>query len=431
MSFTKVEYTDQETIITAKNLNDIQDAVLALEDGLFTVEDDRSGEIITITDASNRGFRSLNIYGKTIQDGTPTPDSPVDLVSVGDGGSTNITVVGKNLFDVSRMRLGEPSLMTRTATGFSFTRGTFSGGTFASFEVPILKSQTITFSCNGSAYQPTLILYKDFVYGTQLKTVTDVGVLTYTATENLPNAVFSVIIDSKDENCVVSDIQIELGPSATTYEPYNGQTLTISTPNSLPGIPVDSSGNYTDADGQQWICDEIDLAKGVYVQRTKKVTVYGSEAENWIISGVQPVAGATRFDLDITDEQRAGQTFCLCNAYIGTNSINMYAETCWCNDAATIPSLQFRICTAYASTVEELKASLQANPVEFVYKLAIPIETPLSEEELAAYADLHTYKDHTTVSNDGLAYMELEYVMDAKKYIDGLVTGTIIPATVE
>ena len=70
-------------------------------------------------------------------------------------------------------------------------------------------------------------------------------------------------------------------------------------------------------------------------------------------------------------------------------------------------------------------------PVTVMYVLAIPIETPLSEEELAAYANLHTYKDNTTVSNDAGAWMDLEYVMDAKKYIDSLVAGGIAPARVE
>ena len=45
------------------------------------------------------------------------------------------------------------------------------------------------------------------------------------------------------------------------------QTLPISTPTGLRGIPVDSGGNYTDADGQQWVCDEIDFERGKYVQR--------------------------------------------------------------------------------------------------------------------------------------------------------------------
>ena len=45
------------------------------------------------------------------------------------------------------------------------------------------------------------------------------------------------------------------------------QSLTLATPNGLPGVSVSKDGNYTDADGQQWVCDEIDLERGKYVQR--------------------------------------------------------------------------------------------------------------------------------------------------------------------
>lgn len=48
------------------------------------------------------------------------------------------------------------------------------------------------------------------------------------------------------------------------------QSVSFSTPNGLPGIPVTSGGNYTDENGQQWICDEVDLGRGVYVQRIDK-----------------------------------------------------------------------------------------------------------------------------------------------------------------
>lgn len=48
------------------------------------------------------------------------------------------------------------------------------------------------------------------------------------------------------------------------------QTITLQTPNGLPGIPVTSGGNYTDENGQQWVCDEVDLERGVKVQRVDK-----------------------------------------------------------------------------------------------------------------------------------------------------------------
>lgn len=58
------------------------------------------------------------------------------------------------------------------------------------------------------------------------------------------------------------------------------QQLAISTPNGLPGIPVDSGGNFTDETGQQWICDEVDFEKGVYRKTVGIIENYQSESVN-------------------------------------------------------------------------------------------------------------------------------------------------------
>lgn len=73
-------------------------------------------------------------------------------------------------------------------------------------------------------------------------------------------------------------VQIEIGNKATEYEAAEQQTLTISTPNGLPGIPVTSGGNYTDGNGQQWICDEIDYKDRKRVQRCEKIASYSGQA---------------------------------------------------------------------------------------------------------------------------------------------------------
>ena len=109
------------------------------------------------------------------------------------------------------------------------------------------------------------------------------------------------------------------------------QQLSIRTPNGLPGIPVDSGGNYTDADGQQWVCDEVDFERGVYVQRIQKIASY-------------------------TDEDIDGP---------------------------------------YMSTAGQLTTGATV-----IYVLADPIETPLSAEELAAYAALMSYDGSTVISTD-------------------------------
>ena len=71
-----------------------------------------------------------------------------------------------------------------------------------------------------------------------------------------------------DVNYLAGNIILNEGTSVLPYEPYHvPQSLTLQTPNGLPGVPVSKDGNYTDSNGQQWVCDEIDLARGKYVQR--------------------------------------------------------------------------------------------------------------------------------------------------------------------
>ena len=219
----------------------------------------------------------------------------------------------------------------------------------------------------------------------------------------------------------------------------DAQSITIDTPNGLPGIPVTSGGNYTDANGQQWVCDEIDFAKGVYVQRIGVLTtedllnalfVLNNNTDNatfsqYIVHNAmsKPCAGSS----STIDPLKA-----LCNVFPLGRQIyqGTVQESFWIYQEE---SLSFLLNKATCPDVKSAKEYILGHQLEIYYILKDPIETPLSEKEFAAYASLHTYKNSTTVSNDAGAYMELEYVMDAKKYIDSLVGtgGTILPARVE
>ena len=77
-----------------------------------------------------------------------------------------------------------------------------------------------------------------------------------------------MVIQCEDE-AGFSELMVSLD-SSTAYSPYREQLLTLPTPTGLPGIPVTSGGNYTDSTGQQWVCDEVDLERGVKVQRVDK-----------------------------------------------------------------------------------------------------------------------------------------------------------------
>ena len=77
----------------AKATGDAISAVKARQNVLVGTE---TGNPIAVDDAFPAPLCGLTVYGKSTQDGTPTPDAPVPIVSAGDGGTIAVKVTGKN-----------------------------------------------------------------------------------------------------------------------------------------------------------------------------------------------------------------------------------------------------------------------------------------------------------------------------------------------
>ncbi len=173
----------------------------------------------------------------------------------------------------------------------------------------------------------------------------------------------------------------------------NSQTLTINTPNGLCGIPVDTGGNYTDSTGQQWVCDEVDFERGVYVQRVKKSIVkafnalYETEVQgryaNWNIFSVKYNSAAVKSIIAIVSYFAWARPQPL--KWVGAvSTTGLYIS----------PPRN----TDY--TVDTLKSYLTPLlPFEVCGVLATPIETPLAEEELAAYKAIKSYPHYTRIKS--------------------------------
>ena len=185
------------------------------------------------------------------------------------------------------------------------------------------------------------------------------------------------------------------------------QTMTLQTPNALPGIPVASSGNYTDESGQQWVCDEVDLARGVRVQRITKIKVTSSL--NWQMSG-----------------QKVDRYFAWFAGTSATNVLCTHFSTTVGSEVVggAIANQNNLIGFAYAqkgtSTLDEFKAFLDAKEVYVWTSLATPVETALSAAEIAAYKALTTYAPTTTISVTDGAGAEMKYQRDVNIVIKNL-----------
>lgn len=198
------------------------------------------------------------------------------------------------------------------------------------------------------------------------------------------------------------------------------QQLSIQTPNGLPGIPVDSGGNFTDADGQQWVCDEVDFEKGVYVQRTRKYTYNGTET--WYTWGVNNAAeGLTGFYCYFGNADNNNEMPAFCSLLPQNDSVWGGAEYGF--NCSSVGTGQYIICTIQNDilsdistnelAIESWKAILADKGMTVVYTLTESIESPLSAEELDAYAALHSYNGTTIVSTDeDIAGMSAKVVTD-------------------
>lgn len=203
------------------------------------------------------------------------------------------------------------------------------------------------------------------------------------------------------------------------------QTLTLPTPNGLPGIPVTSGGNYTDSTGQQWVCDEVDLTRGVRVQRVKVLNLLDSNGFDnegtWHIATKNFGAGTSYIPVEWFDSKDK----CLCTTFsvqmtsysTGSNAdLSLYYSRT--GDTISLKSALFNP-KGQSATVDEAKAWFTAHPT-YLYVPIEPIETPLTHDEIAAYKALTTYGPDTVVQAGDGAGIKLDYQRDVNLVVKNL-----------
>lgn len=213
---------------------------------------------------------------------------------------------------------------------------------------------------------------------------------------------------------------VSVGDDGDVIVSVDGKTLRIPTHNGLPAIPVTdaSLATYTDSNGQMWCADEVDFERGVYVKRVKKI-VADSSLTYKKSSAINEFG--TPYYMEITSDLPLDslksyfmsdryEIIASSNSRIARSQANIYANNNW--------SVYYIATLSDAIDVEAYRLERETNPVTYQYILATPIETPLTEEEIAQYRALHTNYPVTTVLNDSDTHMEVKYKADTKNYID-------------
>lgn len=343
---------------------------------------------------------------------SPSPEYPQEIVSVGENGRIGVEITGKNLFDLSK----EYTSGT-TANTFTFT---LKPSTKYTLSTDFPKTANVASIYFGGPSSDTNGVWKDRPKTFATDSSGNIAVYIRTIKQDNAPAIFNEVLNG------VYHIQLEEGNTATSYEPYKTpSTTTIPLSNRLPGIPVTTGGNYTDANGQQYICDEIDFARGKYIQRVWQAEFDGSEDEVWTTANNEK---PFRIEKVMPEDMYYRTGFC--NQY---KSVSLFTDTGIVfgvhNATICMSDSGFYDKTLPDRGLSKWKAYLAERPLKVMTYLDTPIETDLSEAQIQAYKSLTTFKPTSIISNDANAQMEVEYACDTKTWVTNKINTLIKEAT--
>lgn len=325
-----------------------------------------------ITDSDNGKIQDMMIYGKSSQDGTPTPENPVEIKSVV---NPTMKVCGKNLLNAT--------LQTTTVNGVTCTAngdGTYTLNGTATTIITFDIAQDV--SCSsfrlvgcpvGGAHDASyelqartnnLIYGYDTGDGKNIKADENFFIRIRINTGiNCNNLLFKPMI-----------VDASLYPDATydDFEPYKEQTVTL--PYTLNAIPVSSGGNVT-IDGQQYVADYVDVERGKLIRMVDSSKLDNTQSivdkTEWLLAAPQ--------EIDLTTEQITA--FTALATYYPTTHISVTSEQL---DGYTV----FNYPISMANGWNYVKKQLNDNR-DYIYDMDIQIaEAYVNSEYAVALTEL-------------------------------------------
>lgn len=330
-----------------------------------------------ITDSDNGKIQDMMIYGKSSQDGTPTPENPVEIKSVV---NPTIKICGKNLFDSKKF----PIILNK---GIDTNTGNIYQSTSEKY---CATEKYIPFPYGGKkiSFNASMSLC---AYDQDYKFISTVNKNNGQVPSGTIYVRFDIKIEDKDK------AQIELSENATPYEPYHEQTVTL--PYTLNAIPVESGGNVT-IDGQQYIADYVDVERGKLVRICKEVNASALNKGNWSFRSDVSTCNATRYEGISSDVDFSNDSVCITNIMVGTKLGSNVSNTTGYFRLVNASNFlyQFNLDKDKFPTINDWRSYLSTTKVMIVYTLVTPKEIDLTPEEIAAFKSLATYYPTTNIS---------------------------------
>ena len=372
-----------------------------------------TAKALTVNDSSESALKGLTAYGESTQNGTPTPDSPVEIVSVE---NPVISVYGKNLFDKD-----SPNKIN----GYFAADGDLIS--------PAPSTRSIYIACKpNTAYTVSKITSARCAIGFTTEVpaggvevngvkISSLGVTALTSTS--PAGAKYLVVwfyhqtydTGITEDEIMDSIQLEIGSVATSYEPYmEPQSVTI--PYTFRGLKNTTTG--------QWSArDELRVADGK-VEIVRNVGTYTfNGTETWNLLGTETPSNI--WTLHLQDKTIfAPNQYCLSSKLQGQVSAGGGTHTdnaIWLQSTDQFKRTYIALQGKWTSAVTA-KQWLASNNIDIQYVNSTPeIEDITATEAGQALLALKLNYPVTSVISD--MDLNVTYKADTKNYIDNKIAA--------
>ena len=308
-----------------------------------------------LPDSDNGKPSDMKIFGKSVQDGTPSPDAPIEIQSVV---NPVVRMEGKNLATINN----------------------FINTDSYSEIIPVTLKKGVGYTCSAKINKNTTLRLK-FTDGTYQYVENKSGNTTQFKASFVLN--MDVVNISFYNVLTVSDLQIEYGSVATEYKRYQ-EPSSASIPYTLNAIPVTSEGNVT-IDGQQYIADYVDIEKKQLIRNVGEVD----------LGTLEFTRDGITYRNQLSNFKTADNTkpiYALCEKYypVSYNS-NWNKNGMMSQDSSS----KIIFVNSKLSSASEFKQSVSGT--KLLYALATPTITDLTDEQVQAFRKLVTHYPITNV----------------------------------
>lgn len=316
----------------------------------------------------------------------PNPEFPQPISVV--TGENTVKITGKNLFNVSKVLTNGNNTLVNNGNGTLTVRGLAVAGstpnTLADY-CPTLKAGDVaTLSATTTAMANKFI----YLYGANQSWAFGAS---KTITQAMLESRVAFYRSSGTGEDTISDIQLELGSTATTYEPYQGQSYPISLgENYLARIPNTDYEDKPVKVGDTW-----------YIRRAVgKVVLTGNET--WYMYG-----NGNAFWMNKSDAARVSSNTEISpirsNYFIPSTEAATYSGDVDYGISNISSSGRLVVRNKDITTIADWRTWLSTHPTTVYYALAEPVDEEITNEALISQLEAldtqaHAYKGRTHVA---------------------------------